>query len=166
MGCLGLHFSLDADQVAALQAVEDGERVEFVQEEFEEKLWSDDKSRAQETDKAWDAIHRSLTDGTLGWESGEYPLNHVIFGGMSLYDDDDYILSLKSPEQVRDVASALKGITKEKLRAGYERIDADAYGMPLSDEDFEYTWEWFQGVVEFYQRAAAAGHSVLFTADQ
>jgi hypothetical protein len=77
--------------VAALQAVADDERVEFVQEEFEEKLWSDDKSRAQETDKAWDAIHRSLTDGTLGWESGEYPLNHTIFGGESLYDGDDYI---------------------------------------------------------------------------
>jgi hypothetical protein len=166
MGCLGLHFSLDADQVAALQAVDEDERVEFVQEEFEEKLWSDDKSRAQETDKAWDAIHRSLTDGTLGWESGEYPLNHVIFGGESLYDGDDYILSLKSPEQVRDVAAAVRSVTREQFRAGYDRIDPDSYGMPLSEDDFEYTWEWFQGVVEFYKRAAATGHAVLFTADQ
>jgi hypothetical protein len=166
MGCLGLHFALDAEQVAALQAVEEGDRVDFVQETFEETLWSADKSRAQETDKAWDAIHRSLTDGSLGWLSGEYPLNHVIFGGEALYSEDDYILSLKSPEQVRDAAAALRGISKEKLRAGYDDIDPDSYGMPLSDEDFEYTWDWFQGVVEFYQRAAAAGHSVLFTADQ
>ncbi len=83
-----------------------------------------------------------------------------------LYDGDDYILILKSPEQVREVAAALRRVTKEKLRAGYDRIDPDAYGIPLSDEDFQYTWDWFQGVVEFYQRAAAAGHSVLFTADQ
>lgn len=38
--------------------------------------------------------------------------------------------------------------------------------MPTSEEDFEYTWEWFQGVVGFYQRAAKAENYVLFTADQ
>jgi hypothetical protein len=166
MGCLGLHFSLDADQVAALRAVDNKARVEFVQAEFEETLWSADKSRAQETDKAWDAIHRAVTDGTLGWKSGEYPLNHVILGGESLYVGDDYILSLKWPEQVGEVSAAIRGVTKERLRAGYDRIDPEAYGMPLSADDFEYTWEWFEGVVNFYQRAAEAGHAVLFTADQ
>lgn len=166
MGCLGLHFSLDDEQVAALRAVEEDERVDFVQEAFEEELWANDSSRAQESDKAWDAIHRSLTDGTLGWESGEYPLNHVIFGGEPMYSGDDYLLSLKSPEQVRDVAAALRSVTKEKLRAGYDHIDPDAYGMPLSEEDFDYTWEWFQGVVDFYQRAATAGLAVLFSVDQ
>src|SRR4051794_20555898 len=101
MGCLGVHFSLDANQVAALHSVEEEDRIEFVQEEFEKRLWSDDRSRAQESDKAWDAIHRALTDGTLGWENGEYPLSHVILGGILLYDGGDYILSLKLPEQVR-----------------------------------------------------------------
>ena len=65
MACRAVHFSLDADQVAALKAVDEDERVECVQETFEEELWSADASRAQETDKAWDAIHRSLTDGAL-----------------------------------------------------------------------------------------------------
>lgn len=166
MGCLGLHFALDADQVTALKAVDEEDRVDFVQEEFEETFWSTDKSRAQETDKAWDAIHRALTDGTLEWEGQDYPLNHVIYGGELLYGGDDYIMSLKSPKEVRDVASALSGINREKLRDGYDRIDADSYGIPLSDEDFDYTWHWFQELVTFYQRAAAAGHSVLFTADQ
>lgn len=166
MGRLGLHFSLDTDQVTALKAVDVYERIEFVQEELEGTLWADDKDRAQETDKAWDAIHRSLTDGTLGWESGQYALNHAIFGGESLYDSDDYILSLKSPQQVRDVADALRGVTQEMLRTGYNGIDPKNYGMPLSDDDFEYTWDYFQGVVDFYQRAAADGLWVLFTVDQ
>ena len=166
MGCLGVHFALDADQVAALWAAGNEDRVEFVEEEFAEKLWSNDPSRAQETDKAWDAIHRSLTDGSLGWEAGDYPLNHVVFGGEWPYEGDDHIMSLKSPQQVRDVAAALRNVTRERLRAGYDRIDAASYGFPLTDEDFEYTWEWFQGVVQFYQRAAEAGHAVLFTADQ
>lgn len=126
MGCLGVHFSLDSEQVAALRAVVEEDRVDFVQEEFEEGLWSSDRSRGQETDKAWDAIHRSLTDGTLAWDCGEYPLNHVILGGEPMYWEDDYILSLKSPEQVRDIAAALRSVSREDLRAGYGRIDPDS----------------------------------------
>jgi len=166
MGCLGLHFSLDSDQVAALTAVPEDQRVEFVQERFEEELWSADRSRAQETDKAWDAIHRSLTDGALAWRNGSYPLNHTILAGKLLYRGSDYILSLKSPQQVRDIAGALRGITRDRLRRGYERIDSGEYGYPLEDEDFEYTWRWFEKLVDFYCRAASAGHAVLFTADQ
>jgi hypothetical protein len=67
---------------------------------------------------------------------------------------------------VRAIAAALPAVTKDELRAGYDAIDPDSYGMPRSDEDFEYTWEWFQGLVEFYARAAAGGLSVLFTVDQ
>jgi hypothetical protein len=36
----------------------------------------------------------------------------------------------------------------------------------VGDEDFAYTWEWFQDVRRLYQRAAAEGRHVLFTADQ
>ena len=102
----------------------------------------------------------------LCWDNGRYPLNHVILGGERLYEGDDYVLSLKSPDQVRAIAAALAAATKEKLHAGYVAIDPDNYGMPLSDEDFEYTWEWLRDLVEFYQRAAAVGLSVLFTVDQ
>jgi hypothetical protein len=165
MGCLGLHFSLDTAQVAALRAISEDERVEYVQEQFEEKLWSADPSRAQEMDKAWDAIHRSVSDGTLAWDA-QYPLGHAILGGESLYGADDYILSLKSPGAVQDISAAIKDVARKQLREGYDRIDADAYGFSLNDEDFEYTWKWFQDMVTFYQRAALAGYSVLFTADQ
>ena len=166
MGCLGLHFSLDADQLAALRAVEEDERVEFVQAEFEEALWSSDKARAQETDKAWDAIHRALTDGKMEWTNGAYPLNHVILGGELLYEEDDYILSLKSANDVRDIAAALSAFTPERLRAGYDKIDAKGLGYIIGDEDFQYTWHWFQKLIDFYQRAAMEGRAVLFTADQ
>jgi hypothetical protein len=166
VGCLGLHFSLDVDQVAALRALDEDDRVKFVQEQFEEELWSADKSRIQETDKAWDAIHRSLTDGALAWDNGSYPLNHVILGGELLYRESDYILSLKSADEVRDIADALGSVTRERLRAGYNSIEADACGYRVGDDDFEYTWSWFKSLVDFYKRAAAAGHAVLFTADQ
>jgi hypothetical protein len=166
MGCLGLHFSLDADQVAALKAVQEDERVEFVQEQFEETLWSSDNARAQETDKAWDAIHRALTDGKMEWSNGTYPLNHVILGGELLYEEDDYILNLKSADEVCDIADALSDFTRERLRAGYDKIDPKEVFYRIGDEDLQYTWHWFEKLITFYQRAATEGRAVLFTADQ
>jgi len=165
VGCRGVHFSLDADQVAGLRAIAADERVEYIQETFEEKLWSADASRAEETDKAWDAIHRSLTDGSLDWDNGSFPLNHVILGGEAICEGE-YIVRLKAPEQVEVIAVTLPTVTKELLRQGYDAIDPSDYGMPLSEDDFEYTWNWFQGLIEFYRRAAAAGFSVIFTVDQ
>jgi hypothetical protein len=83
-----------------------------------------------------------------------------------MHTGHDYIMRLKSPKQVRDAAAALSDIDRAKLRTGYNRIVAASYGIPLSDEDFDYTWHWFQELAAFYQRAAAAGHSVLFPASQ
>lgn len=89
-----------------------------------------------------------------------------MLGGECLYFEDDYIMSLKTPEQVKAVAAAAKAITEDTLRRGYNRIDAEAYGFELSEDDFKYTWSNFVGLPEFFERAAAAGRYVLFTADQ
>ena len=166
MGCRGVHFSLDEQQVSALRATPEAKRVEYVQEVIEGDLWSDDPSRGEETDKAWDAIHRALTDGGLRYDNGQYPLSHVVLGGERLYGGEDYIISLKSPTQVRDVAAALKDVTRDTLRRGYDGIDAATYQGELSDQDFEYTWSWLEGLIDFYRRAAAEGRSVIFTVDQ
>jgi hypothetical protein len=166
MGCRGVHFSLDEEQVSALKATPEDQRVEHVQEEIEEKLWSADRSRGEETDKAWDAIHRALTDGDLRYDNGEYPLSHVVLGGEPLYSGEDYIISLKTPAQVRDVAAALKDVTREMLRRGYDRIDPASYQGEICEEDFEYTWSWLRGLTDFYRRAAGKGRSVIFTVDQ
>jgi hypothetical protein len=111
-------------------------------------------------------MHRVLADGKLTWTGGSYPLNHTVLGGELLYTQDDYIVSLKSPQQVQDVAAALTQITEAEFRRRYYAIDSASYGMDLSEEDYSYTWEWFQDVRRLFLRAAAEGRSVLFTADQ
>ena len=63
-------------------------------------------------------------------------------------------------------AAALAKITKEEFYRKYEGIDARKYGFPKSAEDRDYSWEWLTGIVTFYQKAAAEGRYVLFTADQ
>ena len=167
MSCLGVHFALTEKEVAHLRLLDDEQaRLKHLQEVIEEHYLNHEKQFAAESDKSWDAMHRTLADGRLTWDGGTYPLKHTVLAGELLYTDSDYIMSLKTPQQVRDIAAALPAITEEDFRRRYFAIDAQSYGCPLTEEDFRYTWDWFQGVRDFYTRAAQADRFVLFTADQ
>ncbi len=167
MACLGVHFALTPQDVQQLRSISDeAERLDHLQSVIEDTYFSDHPELVAESDKAWDAMHRTLADGQLTWDGGAYPLNHVVLAGELLYTEADYIMSLKTPQQVQDIAAALPAMTREEFRRRYDAIDAEAYGFPLTDEDFDYTWDWFQGVRDLYTRAASEGRFVLFTADQ
>lgn len=167
MSCLGVHFALTEKEAAHLRSLDDEQaRVDHLQEVIEETYFGDHPDLKAECDKAWDAMHRTLADGQLTWDGGEYPLSHVVLAGELLYTGSDYIISLKTPQQVRDIAAALPAITEAEFRRRYFAIDAKNYSTPLSEEDFGYTWDWFQGVRDLYIRAANEGRFVLFTADQ
>ncbi len=167
MACLGVLFSLDNSAVSKLKSFEsDEERLNYLQENIEESLMTNEPERYAEFDKSWDALHRSLTDGKLEWANGSFPLNHVILGGEVIYFEDDYIMSLKTPDQVIKIAEAIIDVTQKDLREGYNKIDSKDYGFDLTDEDFEYTWTWFQESLEFWKKAALENRYVLFTADQ
>lgn len=96
---LGVHFAIDAEAADRLLTAADDDQVAALIEEIEEVAIGVDHC---DTDKAWDAIHRSLTDGYLGYGNGTFPLNAVILGGAHVYEGDDYIVSLLTPEQVRE----------------------------------------------------------------
>jgi hypothetical protein len=167
MGCLGVHIALTTAEVAKLKSFgDDEERLDYFQTEIEERYFSEHEDLKAESDKAWDAMHRALSDGDLSYTSGPHPLRLAVMGGEPIYAEDDYIMSLKTPAQVEEIAVALRTITKEDFRRRYDGIDGDAYGCAKSDEDCEYTWEWFTGVVALYQTAATQGRYVLFTASQ
>jgi hypothetical protein len=106
-----------------------------------------------------------LTDGEIAWNNGEYPLNHMVLGGEILYSGDDYIMSLKSTAQVRDIAKALTSLTQDEFERRYRKINPKSY-PDASQQDLEYTWGWFDGVRKLFARAAAENRYVLFTADQ
>jgi hypothetical protein len=93
-------------------------------------------------------------------------LKLAVLNGRQLYSGDHYIISLVTPDEVRDVAAGLARIDQDGLRSRYDAIDPDSYETPKTDEDWEYTWENFVGLVPFFQKAAAAGRYVLFTVDQ
>ena len=167
MSCLGVHFALTDSEIKKLKSIlDEQDRLDYLKEVLEEKYFDGEKKYAGESDKAWDAMHRTLSDGELTWDGGEYPLNHVVLAGELLYTGDDYIMSLKNPSQVKEIAKAIEKISEGDFRKKYFKINPEGYGFELTEDDFEYTWDWFQNVRKLYERAWLENRYVLFTADQ
>ena len=164
MACLGVHFALtdkQADQLRAAADVGDDALMAVVGEV--EEAW--DREWLEETDKAWDGIHRCLTGGRLEW--GDTPRHKCILGSRNLHGGDEYIVNLLEPSEVADVAAAIASIDRDALRRCYDAIDPESYYyLVRSDDDFEYTWLNFLGLRDFFQKAATAGRAVVFTVDQ
>jgi hypothetical protein len=157
---LGVHFAVTAEQEKRLlEADGDDDAVSEIIGDIEED-WEDDALKV-DTDKAWDAIHRCLTDGTLDPDGGSYPLKLAVVGGRHLHDEM-YVVHV-GPEQVRDVAAALLELDEAWLRGRFGGFDDD-YAGAADDKDFGYTLDGLVCLQGFFERAAAAGRAVIFTA--
>ncbi|MEO0477290.1 MAG: DUF1877 family protein, partial [Planctomycetota bacterium] len=110
MPCRGVYFALTDEQENQLLSLvgNDEAVINYIQMEIEEQ-W--DRDWLCETDKAWDAIHRCLTDGRLTYESTT-PLHKVVLGGQYLYQGDGYIASFVPVSDLVVIASELVGITE------------------------------------------------------
>lgn len=166
MASLGVHFALSDHDLAVLQSTPETDRPELIANEIEEKYFSEFPEFKAESDKAWDAIHRILSDGELSWDGGTYPLNHTILGGQLLYSEDDYIISLKDAQQVRDIAQALSKLDEDFFRKRYFSDRKESLEYQRNEQDFQYTWEWFQEVRRLFAKASDEGRSVIFAVDQ
>ena len=169
MSCLGVLFALNRWQTDALRAVPRCDLPDYIAGTLEEEFFDHRRQELAELDKSWDAMHRALTGGALRY-GGTRPLCGVILGGEVLYgnfiDEDDYIAVLKHPDKVKKTLDAMERMTETAFRKRYFTIREEEYGDPLSEEDLQYTWAYFRAILPFWQRAAAEGKYVLFTADQ
>src|SRR5262245_39793149 len=104
MSPLGVHFAVTESDARRLLAAEDGDAVRALVEEIE-GAW--DEAWLVQSDQAWDAMHRALSNGTLFYDEGEYPLNRTVLGGKHLDDGEDYVIAYIAPNEVKDVAAAL-----------------------------------------------------------
>jgi len=166
MACRGVFFALTSvEKEHLLQLDNDEKRVRYIQEQIE-GAW--DEPHLMETDKAWDAIHRCLTDGTLAVTRSPSPLGKLVLGGIQLYaDPQTYIINLVENSELPEVATALRVVTKEWFKGRYQKLKGTDYLQEqISEEDFEYTWDWFSGLPEFVDRTAREGRSLIFTVDQ
>jgi hypothetical protein len=166
VACRGVHFALtDEDLKLVLSCDSDDALVDLIQCEIEER-YLEAKDWSYETDKAWDAIHRCLAAGYLIPDDGPYPASFAVLGGKELHAGSTYIVSLVLPAQVAATSEYLAQVTEQFLRSRYFDLDEEDYGLPLTEEDFSYTAEYFSGLPGFFRRAADAGRAVIFTVDQ
>jgi hypothetical protein len=163
MACRGYFLALDEADAAGLLA-QDGDDDGLIEviEEF-------DGDRAPDrcgVDKAWDGIHRCLTEGRLGGEDGSYPLNAVVLGGLPLHRGDDYVVSYNTPAEVREVAAALAGLDAEAFAARFWTLDPAEYGAVVDRAELDHLMQNLRDTTAFYQRAAEAGRATVFVVDQ
>jgi hypothetical protein len=161
----GVHFALTEIDERRLLDCPEAERVSLIGDDIENRYFTGMQEWVCETDKAWDAIHRAFNDSALDYEYRS-PLHGVILGGRPLYSGEDYIISYKDKERVREIAPALVQVDQPAFRELYFKIDPQKYDYPLSEEDFEYSWDWLSALKEFYERAARYERPVIFTTDQ
>jgi hypothetical protein len=163
MACRGVFFALTEAQAYKLLAAANVASDEQVMDTVEELEESWDQENLLEIDKAWEAIHRCLSDGTTDFNGGSYPLNVCILGGAQLYAGDDYIVNYARPLAVKEAATTLTHLSKSWFEGKYWQLSED---YEKDGEDLEYSWDFFSQMVKFFQRAAREDKSVVFTVDQ
>jgi hypothetical protein len=155
----GVLFAVDDDVLARLGDARDDAEVQAIVDDLEER-W--EPGFTCELDKSWDAIHRSLTDGGLSFGNGRPPLSLAVLGGHRLLDGDERIVTVKAPDEVHAIDAALRRWDRATLRQAYYRIPKQDYG-DLDEEDLDYTWAFFQKLVELYRAAARHERGVVFS---
>jgi hypothetical protein len=148
----------------------EGERERLLAASGEEEVWTrvlalaglKDSARHVDSGPYWDAIHRSLSNGTLFYDEGEYPLNRAVLGGRQLVEGGAHAAVLIEPAEVKDVAAALKALPESRFQERYRRIDPDEYEGEHGDEDCRFAWGKLQGLRRLFDRAAAEGAALLF----
>ena len=109
---------------ALRKADPDKARFEVVQEEIDEG-WGKDAWVLCEPHRAWDAIHRYLTDDHLGFRSGSFPLHLSILNEKQIFSGDDYIVSLVTSEKRRDLAEVLQQVSAKFIGSRYSELPSD-----------------------------------------
>ena len=111
-------------------ATRDDTEVRAFVEEVEMGDW-DGEPLDCETDKAWDAIHRCLSDGTLGSGRRLSPLDMAVLGGGHHHEGDDYIVAHLRAGEVAQVAAALDAVDENRMRQRYD--DTQGLGRVVQD---------------------------------
>jgi hypothetical protein len=160
MAFSGILYALSPDHKRGLLASQDDAAVvEYVAQRLLE-------ADQQDTDHAWELVHRCLTDGYCRTDNGTYPLNLAILGGLQLHDGEDYIVSYVSPAEVHELIEALDEIDEAEFGERFSEIDEDDCDEPLDDESRKEAWTGLCAVRDFYSRAAEHGHAAVFVVAQ
>lgn len=118
-------------------------------------------------DKAWHGVYTVLE----AMDADRGLLTRAVLGATPINDEDfaGYGPLIHSDSgQVRQIDEALRAVTEEAFKSHYDFDEMRAQGVypiveaDLADEFYDYLWQNFLGVQEFFHRAAEKGCCVLF----
>jgi hypothetical protein len=112
-------------------------------------------------EKSWHVLHYLLTGEV---EEAAPPMGNAILGGQEIGEDLGYgPARFLTPQQVREVAAALRSISKDDLSRRFNlKAMMAAQIYPVRDEsELELAQEYFEHLARYYSDAAANGKAML-----
>lgn len=112
---------------------------------------------------SWDPIHRSLTEGTLEYDGGEFPLDHCVLGGRRLHKGEDFEAILIRPDIVPHVSQGLHNLKRAEFTEKYMALEPDEYGKQPTEPEADETWAMLKLIRQLFEDASNEHAAVLFT---
>lgn len=139
---------------------------------LEERVYPEEYSEDPnllDLDKAWESIYFLLTGCTSSdFEKAKPPLSLILFNGTLIDENQDMgygPATYASPTEVKEIATSLPDIVRENLRPKFESLksqESELYPFnPESEDMFDYIFEYYSKMKEFYQLAAKNDQAVI-----
>ena len=162
MARLGMLYAITDEALAQLEAQDIDQMYDYMLEEIEEELFN--TSESFEINKAWEGVQFCLGEGTWN-EENKVPYN-VVFGGELILDHNDYVISLKKPEVIKDIVAYLEANNlQETIKNNFDKIPEEDFTLPKNENCCDFLLEWSKGLLEFYKNALEKQLNVIFIVD-
>ena len=162
MARLGMLYAITDEALEQLKTQDIDKMYDYMLEEIEEELFN--TSEGFEINKAWEGVQFYLGEGTWN-EENKVPYN-VVFGGELILDHNDYVISLKKPEVIKDIVAYLEtNNLQETIKNNFDKIPEEEYTLPKDEDNLTFLLDWSEGLLEFYKNALDKELNVIFTVD-
>ncbi len=162
----GAYVVLTREDAKELFSQQDDAAVRAVAERLRSSQKHRDEELVLECGTCWDAIHRSLTDGTLETDGGDFPLDHAVLGGRRLFKGDGFEAILIRPDIVPHVSEGLHDLKRAEFAEKYMALDPEDYGQQPNESDCDAAWAILKLIRQLFEDASNEHAAILFTADR
>ena len=159
----GSYIVLTREDAKELSAQQDDASVRAVAERLRKSPKHIEADLVLNCGTLWDPLHRSLTDGSLDRDSGDFPVDHAVLGGKRLHQGDDFEAILIRPDIVPHVAAGLHDLKRAEFTERYMALDPELYGKQPTEAEADETWAMLKLIRQLFEDAGNEHAAVLFT---
>ncbi|MDA1050335.1 MAG: DUF1877 family protein [Planctomycetota bacterium] len=159
----GSYIVLTREDAKELFAQENDVGVRAVAERLRKSQKHIDADLVLNCGTCWDPIHRSLTDGTLDRDTGDFPVDHAVLGGKRLHEGVGFEAILIRPDIVPHVAAGLHDLKRAEFTERYLALDPKTYGKQPTEAEGDEAWAMLKLIRQLFEDAGNEHAAVLFT---